>query len=706
MICAKTYNITLLTTLFILVFSTFIPALSYAQPLAISDSDWQYTQGNSWGQNNSPQIQINKDNVDALEIKWLHPIAGLSAAPDFLQGLDASEGSTTPAIVVDGLVYIRTNWMNTIAIDAETGREVWSYQYNIDIDAAQERLPIILGSPHQHGFRYWETENVLLQAGMECEFYALDAATGEEKFNVGPMCLDVPGSVYPYNTFGSMMGLAQLGTYEAGRLFIGSVAYGDLGVIKTGRTQIIGIDMDNPSQIVWRIFTMPPQDRPVDDWALQECDIGWFFTIPCSQVEAEARNNLMNDWQFKPRETPHWSTGVTANWGQPVVDEDTGLLYMNTGNITPFFYTNYRPGPNLYGSAIIAIDMNVGKLKWWMQAYPRDPWDYDCNWSGFLVDDPMLGKVYVKGCKLGYLHVLDAVTGVHIHYIDTRAPDQVDPRMGNLNSGQLGVAAPLNPLSRFEMKELSIAFKEYQDAEGQDLNPGFFHGSFGSDPAYNDGTIFHYVQSGILTLPPWTWPENPYDAEEGAYYPYGTSNPGKATLVARDLVTGGLKWTFYYPWSNIRGFPIVTGNMVIMGHPDGFMRFLDEDTGELLREINLGGAMGVGLTIGKDFNGNSKIFVLLNTASGAGYAITPGVTGTLVAIGLYERAITTTSTTTTTITSTLTTTATSIVPAKTMTTTQEVTEEVGQSSTVIYAAVMVAGIAIIATAVTAKRKQS
>lgn len=686
------YRITIFSLLTILAFGTFVPALAYAAPMANSDKDWQYTQGNSWAWNYSPQNQINKNNVDQLEVKWVAPLAVSANAPAYMKALNAGEGSTTPVIIHDGVAYLRTNWLNTYAFDAKTGKQLWSHQYKIDVNATKERLPVSIAAPHQHGFRYWEKQNVLLLSGMACEFYALDAKTGEEKFTVGPLCKDVPGSVNTYGTFGSMMAIAQLGTYEKGNVFVGAVAYADLGVVKSGRTAIIGVDMNNPSQILWRVFTMPPQDRPIDDWALQNCDVGFFNTVPCSDVKAKAPDNLMNDWQYKPGQVPHWSTGVTANWGQPVIDEDTGLLYVNTGNETPFFFVNYRPGPNLYGSSIIAIDMKQGKMKWWIQDAPRDPWDYDCNWSGMLIDDAKLGKVYVKGCKIGFLHVLDAATGKHIHYIDTRVPGETDAQMGPLRNPLIGMAKPMDPMDKFQMKEFSI-FKEYPNPKDLLFNPGFFHGSFGSDPSYHDGTIFHFVQTSTMIGPTtWGFPENPDEAVPGKGYTYGTALPGNTTLVARDLVTGKVKWTYFYKYTNVRGFPIITGNMVVMGNPDGNVRFIDESNGKLLRTLNLGASMGIGLTAGKDSDGNSRIFALVGTSGAAGYDIQPS-SGTLVALGLTDKASSgggAVQATTTTVTTTQSTT---------------ITESGGIPAEVTYAAVGVAIITIIAAALVVMRKK-
>ncbi len=710
----RRYKISILTILTILSFSTFLPALAHAAPLAVSEKDWERVNGNSWAHNNSPQTQINKNNVRDLEVNWIFPIASSSQSA-WMQALPVgfpADGSTTPPIVKNGIVYITTVGLKTIAIDAKSGKEVWSYQYTIDIEEIQKRVPIQVERPHLHGIRYWAGQDALIVPGAACEWKVIDAKTGKEKFTIGPVCIDIPGSIYPYQTFTASNAVADVGVYEKGQMFITAIASNDGKTVKSGRSAIIGVDMNNPSRVIWRVFTMPPQDRPVDDWALQECDIGWFYTIPCKEVREKARDNLMNDWQYKPGVVPHWTTGATANWGQTIVDEDTGYIYIATGDATPFPQIEYRTGPNLYSATLMAIDANTGKMKWWVQDAPRDPWDYDCNWNGLLIDDTRLGKVYVKGCKLGYLHVRNALTGEKIHYIDVLTRGQYDPKMGtSLRSEHFGSKGPLNPLSKFEMKELKIK-TQHPAPPVFTVKPTFLHGSFGSDISYNKGAIFHYVQSGGVSFSKHLFPDDPVEAKEGAGFWSQMdfiSIQANATLVARDLVTGNVKWMHFYPNTGVRAYPTITGGIVILPLPDGHMRLLDEDNGRLLREINLGAAMVIGSTVGKDSDGNSKIFVLVG-ASGMGFAagfMSPAVPGSLVSIGLSERAAQAqTTTVTTTATTATTTTVISTQPAKTTTVTSQITESVGLPSEVTYAAVAVAVIAIIAAAVLTTRRKT
>jgi outer membrane protein assembly factor BamB len=696
----------LVTIIAILSTTSVMPALVYGAPLGSNENDWQLVNGNTWAWNYSPQSQINKDKVDQLEVKWLFPVGSSGLAPAGLTSISLSEGANTPPVVRDGKAVFETNWLRIYAVDAATGREIWTNDYTVDLDAARDRLPINIGGPHLHGIRYWETEDVILAGGVACDFYAVDFQTGETKWNIGDLCKDVPGSIYAYSP-GGPVDENNIGTYEEGRQFIYSLR-GNSGAWRSnGRNVIMGISMDT-HQILWRVFNQPPQNIPVKDWALEECDIGFFQTYPCNDVAALNREGLEWDWA-QPGEPVSRYGGVGANWGQPVVDEDTGLMYLNTGNQSPYTNVSATPGPRLYGSTIMAINMDTGIREWWVQPFPHDPYDYDCNWSGMLIDDPTLGKVYVKGCKEGILYIMDAATGEPIQQIDVLEEIYPGTKTYHLT----------DPFSFYDLREWDWPENSrYHGDAPVYLVPAWIHGVFATDLSYdNEGTIFHYAN-----FHPGEFTSRPF-VEEG-----GSANsasfdiePTTTTIAARDLATGNIKWTWFYPFSSQRAHMLITGDMVVTGFTDGRIRFFDKDTGQLLREMNVGAPVVTGLTAGKDANGDSKIFVISGMTSFVGlYGYGPNaprIPGTVISIGLSEsqKTITTTSTTRTTITTTSATTSTvtstaqasttTVTSESTTTVTTEITEETGLPAEITYAAVAVAVIAIIAAAFLIMRKR-
>ena len=731
-------------------FSSLASSFAYAAPLADTAKDWQYVNGNSWGWNYSPETQINKSSVKNLEVKWIFPLQGkssVSPAMSFIQSGLGGEGSTTPPIVRNGKVFVTTNYMRTIAIDAKTGKEAWRYDYVINITDVQNRIPVSLGPrPHLHGFRYWEGGNMLLLNGLACDFYGIDVDSGKNALWVKDLCKDIPGNIYAYYkyaAFAAASSLANIGTYDKGKQFVFILPGSMHATIFLGdsRHVTLGIDM-NTSQIKWRIFSYPPQDRPSKDWAFEECSIGYFQTFPCQDVAAKNRAQLEWDWTF-PNQNPSPYGGVTANWGQAIVDEDTGIFYTQTGNQGPFTNVSLTPGPRLYGSTIMAIDMNAGKRIWWLQPFPHDPYDYDCNWGGILADVQGLGKVYMKGCKEGRLYVMNATNGKPL-YVKDVVEEQVQwaqiTSAASQEHGAGGVKYHLTDPYSDDLRNWTAITDGKHCTAPCNVYPFWSNGIFATDMSYDgNSTLYHYASALQVRIVK----ENPYII--GQSVTVSVVDPKtNTTIVARDIATGNVKWRYFYPIAQQRSHMVVTPELLFTGFTDGYMRFFDKNTGTVLNEINLGSDMRVGVTTGQDSDGKQLIFTIVGTGASA---ITPATPGTVVALGLSAQApgatvttatttVTTTTTsvsvstttaaattitstipaTTTTITSTLpggqTTTITSIIPAQTITTTipggvTTITspQAGGLPVEITYAVAAIAIIAIIAAAFLAMRKR-
>jgi len=713
----RNYKLTLLSVITLLSLSTVMPALAFAAPTGLVDSDWIFANGNSWAQSYSSQTQINKANVEGLEVKWLFPLEGKSDAAAGVSLLNPGEGTTTPPIVRDGVVYIISNFLKTYAVDAKTGERLWTNSYDIDLDDIEARLPFHVGGIlHLHGFRYWEEGDAILSYGAACDFFGIDAKSGETSFWVKDLCVDVPGNVYDYRP--SPSNNAIIGTYEKGNQFI---------VVQPGRMHstlfggdarhvTMGLDQDN-YQILWRVFGAPAHGVLQKDWALQECDIGYFHIYSCTSVAANNRAGL--EWDFAlPNEPPSMYAGATANWGQMVVDEDLGMMFTQTGNQGPYSNMSLAPGPRLYGSALYAVDLDSGQRAWWLQPFPHDPYDYDCNWGGILADNPTLGKVYIKGCKEGTFYVIDAETGVPIYTKDSIQEmidrNQIgpllqpgDPSPGGAIGGMYIFYRP-DPNSYHDMREWNwISWPATQPGEKGEwytlpvtVVPSWSNGHFVTDMSFDPTTqtLYHFAAAAPRII------REEFPSLLGnklfntARYPVANES-----IVARDLTTGDIKWTFYHDYSQSRAAITLTGGMAFTGFTNGDLQFLSSDTGELLHTMNMGAALTVQPTIGKDSSGDSKIFTIVGATARAGQppfgmAGLTKVPGTLVAIGLSDAAeqaqtVTTTSVSTVSSTNTV-----------SVSVTESVTEEVGLSSTITYAAIAVAVIAVIGAAVLITRK--
>src|SRR3989454_1922682 len=106
-------------------------------------------------------------------------------------------------------------------------------------------------------------------------------------------------------------------------------------------------------------------------------------------------------------------TGNTGVWGQISVDEELGLVYLPVELPTGDYYGGHRPGNNLFGSSIVALDLKTGQRKWHYQFIHHDIWDWDTPCAPILVDVTVDGrpiKAVAQPTKQGFIYVFDPAT--------------------------------------------------------------------------------------------------------------------------------------------------------------------------------------------------------------------------------------------------------------------------------------------------------
>ncbi len=104
------------------------------------------------------------------------------------------------------------------------------------------------------------------------------------------------------------------------------------------------------------------------------------------------------------------------SWGESAYDPELNLLYVGTGNSTPYpiWFRSPSGGDNLFLSSILAINPENGKLVWHYQTTPGEIWDYTATMNIVLADIEMNGKprkVLMQAPKNGFFYVLDRATG-------------------------------------------------------------------------------------------------------------------------------------------------------------------------------------------------------------------------------------------------------------------------------------------------------
>lgn len=345
---------------------------------------WMTAGRNVGEHHHSPLAQINAANVDELGFAWEYDAR--SRRGQTSRGLEA-----TP-VVVDGVMYTSGAWGVVFALDAKTGDELW--RYDPDVDGSYARLAccdvVNRGVEVRNGRVYVGT--------LDGYLVALDAETGEVVWKVDT----ITDRTRSY----TITGAPQI---AGDKVVIGNSG-GEFGV----RGYITAYDTES-GDFAWRFFTVPGD--PADG-----------FEHPEMEMAAETWDPNSN-----------WEAGGGGTvWGEMAYDPELNLLYVGTGNSSPYPQKFRSPdgGDNLFLVSVLAIDPDTGRLVWHYQTTPGEQWDYTATQHMILADLEIDGeprKVLMQAPKNGFFYVLDRETGEFLSakpFVTVNWASHIDPETG------------------------------------------------------------------------------------------------------------------------------------------------------------------------------------------------------------------------------------------------------------------------------------
>lgn len=609
-------------------------ALTILPAAAQDPADWPSYGRDAGGTKYSPLDQINTKNVGKLTRAWT-----------YRTGDPAATWEETP-IVVGGVMYFATKNNRVIALNPETGKEIWIFD---------PKSPQSLPTAHR-GVSYWPGDKqhparILLglsgspSSERPTRLLALDAKTG----NLVPQFGD-NGEV------NLRTGVADNYPNAIYNITSPPAIYKNLIIVgpELQETPSKGPSGDPRAfdaitgKLVWRFHTVPQPGEPGNDtWGPD----GW-----------------------KDR-------GGPPAWGAFTVDDVNGLVFIPTGNPADSFYGGDRPGQNLYSNSVIALEAATGKLKWYFQLVHHDIFDLDVAAPPALIEATVNGKrvpAVAEFSKLGLLWVLDRFTGKPIWGMEERPVPQSDlpgehswptqpfplkpPPMARLSvtREELSNVSPESRaycLDLFDKSKTSGAFTPFSDKEQRISFPSTIGGANWAGVAYDPKLQYLIVnfsnlgQIGRMVKNP---PGAPVAYRNAMGYTrfwdkdgYPCSQPPWGELAAIDTKTGGVAWRVplgSYAELEAKGMkntgaPNLGGAIVTAGGlsfiaatNDRRFRAFDSRTGKMLWETDLD---ATGNTTPMTYRGrkNGKQYVVIVTG-GPGHLRMGRASDTVVAFTL------------------------------------------------------------------------
>jgi glucose dehydrogenase len=348
-----------------------------------AQNEWPAYGGDSEGTRYSRLSQISTANVSKLKLAWQYGVK--SANSDGSTANRIVSSTEAVPIMAGGLLFTPTVDHSIVALEPETGKEVWKYD-----------LPGGVGPPLR-GVSYWpgnSQQAPRIFAGLSNgRLIALDAKTGKL----------IPGFA------------------NEGIL--------DLRAGVTAKFPDAPYHMSSPGAIFRNLLITGAQgkeddpDGPAMDvraWDVASGKLVWtFHTIP---------HPGETGYETWPKD--YWiAAGSPANWGAATVDAKRGLVFLPVGQPAAQYYGGARHGQNLYSSSIVALDGATGKVRWYFQLTHHDLWDYDAEAAPTLMEISHDGKkipVIVAVSKPGLMFFLDRETGKALYPVEERPVPQSD----------------------------------------------------------------------------------------------------------------------------------------------------------------------------------------------------------------------------------------------------------------------------------------
>ncbi|ARS27510.1 PQQ-dependent dehydrogenase, methanol/ethanol family [Sphingomonas sp. KC8] len=508
------------------------PAAVDARRLANADAEPQNWMSNGRGYDEdhfSPLDQINAENVGKLSLAWSYD-------------LDTDRGQEATPIIVDGVMYTSSAWSKVYALDAATGKLLWSYDPEVAGKKAYDGCCDVVN----RGVAVWHGK--VYVGAFDGRLIALDAATGKPVWSV--MTVDPKK---PYTITG------------APRVVKGKVLIGNGGAELGVRGYVTAYDAETGA-LAWRFYTAPNPDGKADGAA----------SDPIFAKVADKTWGPNGAWK-------QIGGGGTV-WDAIVYDQDLDQILIGTGNGSPW---NRRirsgdKGDNLFLSSIVALDPETGAYRWHYQETPGESWDFTATQPIILADIAIDGsprKVLLHAPKNGYFYVIDRKTGTPIsvkNFVPVNWADGYDTKTWR-------------PIERPEAR--------YEE------NGGDWEASPSAFGAHNWHPMAYSPKTGLVYIPAQLVPFGYADDKTFKFTP-GRWNLGNASarnigprdaaglkavkaaskgrIIAWDPKTQTPRFTIEHDGPGYGGILATAGNLIFQGAPDGRFIAYRADNGEKL----------------------------------------------------------------------------------------------------------------------------
>ncbi|MDA1372122.1 MAG: PQQ-binding-like beta-propeller repeat protein [Proteobacteria bacterium] len=441
-------------------------------PLFNTEPDEWYTLGGDYAHTRfTPADEITADNFADLEVVWEWDGASFNSI--------SSNGRSTPSLIDGKLITVAGDKRYVIAIDPKTGETLWTYR---EPDTGRSKNSMRSEYGKGVGFGEVDGRGVIYIISPAFFLTALDVQTG--------VPLEGFGRPVPINGFpktGVVDLLADLGhpydPYDGIPLEIGYITSSSPPIV-VNDTVIVGNSAEHGYHQK-RIENVPGDILAYD---ARTGAFKWRFNVIPKPGEYGHETWENDAWQW---------TGDVSSWAPLSADPVNNLVYIPTNSATLDYYGGFRPGDNLYGASLIALDVETGERAWHFQMVKHEIWNYDNPTAPVLLDLNMPGRGVVPAVmqvsKQAWVYAFNRVTGEPLWpIVDRPVPPSIVPGEV-LSPTQPHVTKP----AAFDMQGITeddlIDFTPALRAEALEVMEDYVMGPLFTPPIHADNPMGKYA---------------------------------------------------------------------------------------------------------------------------------------------------------------------------------------------------------------------
>ncbi|HRQ81861.1 MAG TPA: methanol/ethanol family PQQ-dependent dehydrogenase [Azospirillaceae bacterium] len=502
------------------------------------------------GKRYSPLKQVDAKNVEKLVPAW-----------SFSFGDEKQRGQETQALLHDGVLYVTASYSRMFALDAKTGKKLWSYAHRLPDDIRPCCDVINRGAAIYGDKVYFGT--------LDASIVALNKDTGKVVWR------------------------KKFADHKVGYTMTGAPTV--IKDQKSGRVMLVHGSSGDEFGVVGKLYARDPETgeeiwmRPFVEGHMGT--VGGKESTPTGDPKAPS---WPRDKDGKLVEA--WNHGGGAPWQSPTFDVETNTIVVGAGNPAPWNGWARWPGDSLFTSGQAYVDPGTGELKGFYQHTPNDAWDFSGNNEIILFDyKDASGKTIKAGAhadRNGFFFVTDrtklATPGPEIN--KPTALIAAYPFVDNITWAKgfdLKTGRPIE----VEGQRPPLPAEGEKRGKAVEVSPPFLGGKNWNPMSYSEDTGLFYIPANHWKEDYWT--ETVEYKAGAAYLGMGFRikkmfDDHVGILRALDPKTGKIAWEHKETFPLWGGTMTTAGNLLFTGTSDGYFKAFDAKSGKELWKFQTG----------------------------------------------------------------------------------------------------------------------